>query len=88
MAFPLAAALAMILTASATEPSPGFDEGVVPHEVLQAAAEARDLPLGERMERISRPMLGKSYLVDAIGEGTEPDVDPPPKGLSRRIRRH
>ena len=28
------------------------DEGVVPEAVLQAAVDARDLPLGERMERI------------------------------------
>jgi len=82
MMLPLTAALALVLTAGATEPSeardgPTFDEGVVPEEVLQAAIDARDLPLGERMERISRPMLGMPYLVDAIGEGTEPDVDPP-----------
>ena len=41
-----------MLTAQATEPSeelPGFDEGVVPEEILQATIAARDLPLGERM---------------------------------------
>ncbi|MFT5680660.1 MAG: hypothetical protein ACI8RZ_001566 [Myxococcota bacterium] len=73
-------ALTVLLTAQATEPVAEpiiFDEGVVPDEILQAAIEARDLPLGERMERVSRPMLGMPYLVDAVGEGVLPDADPP-----------
>ena len=73
-------ALMAILPARATEQEeaiPVFDEGVVPAAVLQAAVEARDLSLAERMERISRPMLGMPYLVDAAGEGQLPDPDPP-----------
>jgi hypothetical protein len=62
---------------AANELAPPFDEGAIPEALQQAARDVRDLPIGERMQRISDVMLGQPYLVDAIGEGVYPDLDPP-----------
>lgn len=53
------------------------DEGAIPSEILDAVRASRGLPIGERMAAISEPMLDVPYLVDAIGEGVAPDLDPP-----------
>jgi len=75
----LVAPLLLLPLWTAAEPAPGptFDVGVVPDEITDIAREVRDLPLGERMDRISQPMVGKPYLVDAVGEGFGVDADPP-----------
>ncbi len=73
----VALALLALPVALAAQPAHPIDEGVIPAELVDVAREVSALPLGERMERVSRPMLGKPYLVDAVGEGVLPDVDPP-----------
>ncbi|MEL6344215.1 MAG: N-acetylmuramoyl-L-alanine amidase-like domain-containing protein [Myxococcota bacterium] len=69
----------LILSAGRVAPRPfdGFDEGVIPEALIQIARDVRHLPVGERMDHISRPLIGRPYLVDAIGEGQAPDIDPP-----------
>jgi hypothetical protein len=51
--------------------------GVLPDEVAQIARDVAHRPLGERMKRISELFLGRSYEIDGLGEGIEPDPDPP-----------
>jgi len=53
------------------------DEGNMPENLVLAARDARNLPLGLRMKAVSEPLLGSPYLVDAVGEGVAPDPDPP-----------
>ncbi|MFT4978402.1 MAG: hypothetical protein ACI8S6_004312 [Myxococcota bacterium] len=75
---PLLLAVPLWTHAAPTSPTPSsFDVGTVPDELVAIARQVRDLPLGERMDHISRPMLGKPYLIDAVGEGVAPDLDPP-----------
>ena len=50
--------------------------GAIPDEVVQAALDARDLPLPERMEAISRVLMGRPYVADPMGEGEGYDPDP------------
>jgi hypothetical protein len=50
--------------------------GVIPAEVLSAAADARNLPLPDRMAAISEVLLGRPYALDPLGEGQLPDADP------------
>lgn len=74
------ALLALPLLTKAEAPqatTSSFDVGVVPQEIVDIARDVRDLPLGERMDHISRPMRGKPYLIGAVGEGVPPDADPP-----------
>ena len=70
-------ALLTLPLAEATPPPAALEPGVMPPELLEAAAAARDLPLPERMKRISDPLLGRAYRADAEGEGRGPDLDPP-----------
>ncbi len=72
----LATALAAPGAETPPEALPQPAVGTIPDEVLQAALEARDLPLAERMEAISRVMLGRPYVADPMGEGTGFDADP------------
>jgi hypothetical protein len=58
-------------------PAPPFDEGALPPELAEVARKVRDQPIGARMAAISEPLLGTPYLIDATGEGREPDLDPP-----------
>jgi hypothetical protein len=60
-----------------TERPEPADFGVVPENVALIAREVADRPLAERMKRISEPFLGRSYEIDGLGEGIEPDQDPP-----------
>lgn len=53
------------------------DEGGLPPDLVLAARQVAHLPLGERMRVVSDELLGQPYLVDAAGEGVEPDADPP-----------
>ena len=50
--------------------------GAIPEEVLAAARGAAGLSLPERMERVSRALLGRPYVSDPMGEGVLPDADP------------
>ncbi len=59
------------------EPLEFVDFGVVPDNVAQIAREVAARPLAERMASISEPFLGRSYEIDGLGEGVEPDQDPP-----------
>ncbi len=49
----------------------------LPTAVVEAARAAATRPLAERMEAVSRPLLGLPYLKDASGEGDADDGDPP-----------
>jgi hypothetical protein len=51
--------------------------GILPDAVRAAAIDARALPLGVRMERVSRPFLGKPYALGPDGEGEGIDPRPP-----------
>lgn len=76
---PIAAYVMAVLMgqpAQADDPVP-YDVGIVPQSIVEIAEDVRDLPLGERMDHISRPMRGMPYQIDAIGEGVAPDADPP-----------
>ena len=76
----LIALLSLVLAASASSAGadpPANSLGVIPDELRQIALQVQDLPLGERMDHVSRPMLGMPYLNDAVGEGRAPDFDPP-----------
>lgn len=50
--------------------------GAIPPEVLDAAREARNLPIAERMKRATDPLLEVDYLLDPMGEGDGRDADP------------
>jgi len=50
--------------------------GTIPDDVLAAAREARHLPLADRMEAVSRVLLGRPYVADPMGEGHGFDADP------------
>jgi hypothetical protein len=52
------------------------EEWAIPPEVLDAAEESRNLPIGLRMKAVTEPMLGLPYVVDGIGEDRAPDRDP------------
>ena len=76
--------LALLCLSAATAAPPALADdppanslGVIPDELQEIALQVQDLPLGERMDHISRPMLGLPYLNDALGEGKAPDFDPP-----------
>jgi len=63
---------------AAVEPAvPGFDFGALPPEVAEAARASRHLPLAERLDAVSAPMLGRPYLDGCTGEGQGVDPDPP-----------
>lgn len=55
----------------------GPSEGVLPAAVRQAAVDARNRPLPERLDAASRSMLGHAYVLDPHGEGSGVDLDPP-----------
>lgn len=77
---PLVAGAALALagpnaeTEPATLPQPAV--GAIPDDVLAAARDARHLPLPDRMEAVSRVLLGRPYVADPMGEGTGYDADP------------
>lgn len=50
--------------------------GAIPHAILDAAEASRGLSVGERMARVSAPMLGRPYALDPLGEGFGTDPDP------------
>ncbi len=50
--------------------------GAIPSDILTAVEQTAHLPLSERLQAISKPMLGKPYALDPLGEGVEPDTDP------------
>lgn len=50
--------------------------GRIPNAILEAAASSLGLPIGERMVRVSQPMLGRPYALDPLGEGQGFDPDP------------
>jgi hypothetical protein len=55
----------------------GPERWTIPEGVLAAVREARNAPLGVRMEAASRSFLGLPYLNDAAGELDAIDPDPP-----------
>jgi hypothetical protein len=66
----------------AAETAPPFhlqavDEGFVPPEIVRAVQASINLPLAQRMEAISTPLLGRPYVIDGHGEGQGIDPDPP-----------
>jgi hypothetical protein len=50
--------------------------GVIPPDVRDAAIASRTLPLADRIEAVSAPMIGRPYALDPLGEGEGPDPDP------------
>ena len=50
--------------------------GSLPSSLIQAARNNRNLPLADRMDRVSQPLLGKPYVADPLGEGRGYDKDP------------
>lgn len=63
------------LAADSLEPSPIPTR--LPAAVMEVAVESRNLPLPDRIDRISSTLLGADYLLDAAGEGRGHDPDPP-----------
>lgn len=53
-----------------------FGTPLPPPVVEQAVRESQQLPLHERIDRISRSLLGRAYRLDPMGEGIPPDTDP------------
>jgi hypothetical protein len=47
-----------------------------PIEPAIEAELSRSGPLGERLDRITRPLLGVPYVLSPLGEGSGPDPDP------------
>lgn len=56
---------------------PPHRSGSLPPEIVEAAIQARTLPLAQRMRAVSEPLLGLPYLADSHGEGEGIDTDPP-----------
>jgi len=50
--------------------------GSLPSDLIHAARDYRNLPLSDRMDKVSQPMLGKPYVADPLGEGRGFDKDP------------
>jgi hypothetical protein len=50
--------------------------GVLPPELAAIAREVATRPLPERVDAISKALLGRPYLLDPLGEGAPPDPDP------------
>ena len=69
---PVRAAVLWFTALAAALASPGS----MPADVEAAARAARDLPVSERIERVSSAMLGVPYVRDPLGEGRAPDPDP------------
>ncbi|MCB9674995.1 MAG: DUF1460 domain-containing protein [Alphaproteobacteria bacterium] len=55
----------------------GPGESTLPEAVREAAVDSRNLPLAERIDRVSESMLGHPYVNDPLGEGRGVDRDPP-----------
>lgn len=54
----------------------GLSETLPPPAVQQAVEQTRDEPLAERIDAISRSLLGVDYVLDPNGEGEGIDPDP------------
>lgn len=52
------------------------DGASMPPEVQHAVTSSADRPLVERMQAISKAMVGQPYRLDPLGEGKAPDLDP------------
>jgi len=50
--------------------------GLPPDTVRRRVKESQHLPLPDRLEAISRALLGTPYRIDPLGEGIAPDPDP------------
>lgn len=50
--------------------------GAIPPELLETARRVQHQPLPQRMKLISDQMLGRDYLLDPLGEGRLPDLEP------------
>ena len=48
----------------------------LPPLVEAAVRESQSLPLNDRIDIISRSLLGRAYRLDPMGEGVPPDADP------------
>ena len=54
----------------------GSDLGIIPASIISTAKSVTPMTLDERMQRISKQFVGKSYQVDPLGEAAHPDLDP------------
>ena len=72
----LASTLALAGVLDTSVPAGTPEPGGMPAEVVAIARAVRDQPLGDRMEAVSRPLLGRPYALDPLGEGAGLDADP------------
>ena len=56
--------------------APAVEDWALPMSMRVQVQKSLNLSIGKRMERISRPLLGKPYLIDPVGEGNGVDPDP------------
>jgi cell wall-associated NlpC family hydrolase len=64
----------VLLFTAALGADPVLPPGSIPTAVLEAMA--APAPIAGRLEAVTTPLLGVPYLLDPLGEGQAPDLDP------------